>query len=301
MPDRRPARSQSSSHQGLRPRSSAPPRGAGRPPAFAPPREPRPAPDARPASAPREPLTFRTDVEPFPPTPEFLAAAEQLGVAFEPGDTEALGKYLAMLAAANEVTNLTAVAEPAMAWNRHILDSLTLISLLADLADGATVIDVGSGGGLPGIPLAVCLPHLKFTLLEATGKKAAFLQTVIKTLKLKNARVVNERAEVAGQDHREHREMYDAAVARAVGPMEVIAELTVPLVKPETGQILLIKGQKADEELASAKAALHLLHVVHAGTIDTPTGRIVVLDKPRKTPRLYPRAAGEPKRHPLGS
>lgn len=249
----------------------------------------------------RGPLEFRSDVAPLVPPADFAAKAEELGIAFDDGDLQRLGKYLAMLLAANEVVNLTAVTEPSEAWSRHIMDSLTLMAPLSELEDGAMVIDVGSGGGLPGIPLACCMGHVRFTLLESTGKKAAFLRAVISAVGLKNAEVVCERAEVVGQDHKTHREMYDCVVARAVGPMSVIAELTVPLAKPETGRVLLIKGQKAEEELLAAKQALHLLHAQHAGTIDTPTGKIVVLEKPRKTPRTYPRGAGEPKRRPLGT
>lgn len=249
----------------------------------------------------REPLAFRTDLPALTAPGSFAGEAAALGVEFEPGDIERLGRYLAALMHANTLMNLTAVDDGDAAWSRHVLDSLTLIPLLCEMEAGSMVIDVGSGGGLPGVPLAICMPHVRFTLLEATGKKAAFLSAVVEGLGLANVAVLNARAEEAGQDHHEHRERYDAAIARAVGPVSVIAEITVPFVKPETGRVLLIKGQKAEEELAAAKAALHLLHAQHAGTIETPTGRIVVLEKPRKTPRAYPRAPGEPKRRPLGS
>lgn len=240
---------------------------------------------------------------PIQPPATFAPAAAGLGIEFEPGDLDKLGRYLALLLETNKAFNLTAVTDPDEAWSRHILDSLTLIPLLAELPEGARVIDVGSGGGLPGIPLAIVMPHLKFTLLEATGKKAAFLSSAIETLGLANATVAQDRAERAGQNPA-HRERYDAAIARAVGPLAVLAELTIPLARAPyeggTGRALLIKGQKADEELAEAKQALYLLHTIHTGTIDTPTGRIVVLEKARKTPHAYPRRDGEPKRAPLG-
>lgn len=235
---------------------------------------------------------------PLAPPGSFLSAASALGIEFEPGDLERLGLYLALLLEANKSFNLTAITDPEQAWTRHILDSLTLIPLLAELPAGSRIIDVGTGGGLPGLPLAIVMPDLKFTLLEATGKKADFLRRTTAALGLSNTNVMLGRAERAGQNEA-HREQYDAAVARAVGPMAVIAELTVPLVKIG-GRVLLIKGQKADEELAAAKQALYLLHATHAGTIDTPTGRIVVLEKGRKTPKAYPRADGEPKKSPLG-
>jgi 16S rRNA (guanine527-N7)-methyltransferase len=245
------------------------------------------------------------------PTSEFLAAAAELGIQFEPGDLEKLGRYLALLLETNLQFNLTSITDPAAAWMRHILDSLTLLPLVAEFPTGSTIIDVGSGGGLPGIPLAIVLPDHRFTLLESTGKKAEFLRSSAAALELENLAVLNTRAEKAGHDSA-HRERYDIAAARAVGPMAVIAELTVPFVKPPaatpgdhddrpSSRVLLIKGQRAEEELAEAKQALYLLHAVHAGTIHTPTGRIVILEKARKTPQKYPRREGEPKHSPLGA
>jgi 16S rRNA (guanine527-N7)-methyltransferase len=241
---------------------------------------------------------------PLPPPPEFLEAAQRLGVEFEPGDVDRLGRYLALLLDANKSFNLTAIIDPSEAWPRHILDSLTLLPLLAQLPPGAAVIDVGSGGGLPGVPLAITLPQLRFTLLEATGKKAAFLASAAAALGLSNTAILNTRAERAGQDPA-HRERYAAATARAVGSINILAELTIPFLTPPegeapSGRALLIKGRKAPEELAEARQALYLLHAAAAGTIDTPTGKIVILEKTRRTPRQYPRREGEPARAPLG-
>src|SRR4051812_15280840 len=205
----------------------------------------------------------------LPPTPQVLQSAAGLGGEFEEGDVGRLGLYLALLREPSRSVNLTATTGPGEAWVRHILDSLTLLSLLSELPGGASVIDVGSGGGLPGVPLAIVAPHLRFTLLEATGKKAEFLTALAGRMALRNVTILNERAEHAGHLPA-HRERYDAVVARAVGPLAVLAELTVPLAKIG-GRVLLIKGQKAGEELAAAKRALHMLHVVHAGTVETPT------------------------------
>lgn len=237
------------------------------------------------------------EVSPLVPPPEFLKAAAELGIEFEPGDVQRLGLYLALLLETSKSINLTGTTDPDQAWTRHILDSLTLMAPLADVPDGAAVLDVGSGGGLPGVPLAIVMPHLRFTLLEATGKKAEFLTAAARRLSLANVKVLNDRAEHAAHQP-VHRERYDAVLARAVGPIAVLAELTVPFAK-QGAAILLIKGQKADEELSRAKLALHKLLAVHSGTIDTPTGRIVALGKSSKTPTGYPRRAGEPKQRPL--
>lgn len=250
---------------------------------------------------PRPALTFRTDVAALTPPADFLKAIADFGLELEPAEIERCGRYLAMLLAANEQMNLTAITTPDEMWMRHIFDSLTLIPMLAELPEGAKVADVGSGAGLPGIPLAIACPALSFDLVEATGKKAAFIESAAKGLDLSNVRVLNERAEDLGRDWNRGqglRERYDAAVARAVGRLSIIAELCVPLVKVG-GLVLLHKGAKADEELVEAAGALEKLKVSHAGTVETPTGRIVALEKLEPTPRLYPRPAGEPARNPL--
>lgn len=241
---------------------------------------------------------------PLLPPPEFHTQAARLGIEFEPGDVDRLGRYLELLLEANTRFNLTAITDPVQAWMRHILDSLTLVPHIISIQPGdvdramVKVIDIGSGGGLPGIPLAIVLPSVEFTLVETTGKKARFLDDTTRTLGLTNTTVVNERAEIIGQDHKHFREQFDVVIARAVGRLPVLLELTVPLAKVD-GVVLAMKGAKAAEEIAEAKQALHRLHAHVIETINTPTGTLVVIQKMRKTPRDYPRAPGEPKRVPL--
>ncbi len=243
-------------------------------------------------------LPERDELDAVVPPAEFVERARALGVSFASGEVERLGLYLGYLLWANERVNLTAIRDAGEAWTRHILDSLALLAPLSELSDGSRVVDVGSGGGVPGIPLAIALPNLRFTLVEATTKKARFLEQVVQKLGLENVEVVNERAEVAAGEGSKHRGRYDAVVARAVGPLRVVAELTVPFGRVGS-LVLLVKGERAAEELAEAKKALHSLHATHSGTIETPTGRIVVLEKRRETPRMYPRKVGDPKRSPL--
>ena len=230
------------------------------------------------------------------PPDSFRREAEAFGLAFDSGDLERLGSYLAMLLDANTRFNLTAISDPDGAWIKHIFDSLTLLPYIAS-AQATRVIDVGSGGGLPGVPLAIAIPAMQFTLLEATGKKAKFLRDVIQALELSNVEVINDRAETLGHDPH-HREHYDVVVARAVGRLATLLELTVPLAAVG-GHVLTIKGRKAIQEISDAKKALHLLHCAVVETSHTPTGTIVVIKKLRGTAKRYPRRPGEPKRAPL--
>ena len=139
------------------------------------------------------------------PTESFLAAAADAGIAFESGELDQLGQYLALLVEANETTNLTRIVDPDDAWPRHILDALQLLALLGELPPEAKVLDVGSGGGIPAIPLAIVRPDLQFTLLEATGKKAEFLSSTTHALGLGNVNVVQNRAENAAAFRGDHR------------------------------------------------------------------------------------------------
>lgn len=221
-----------------------------------------------------------------------------MGVRFEAGEVALLGRYLAILIEANAQLNLTRIIDPAESWRRHILDSLTLLAGLSELAEGARVADVGSGGGAPGIPLAITIPRVKFSLIEATGKKALFLRAVASGLDLGNIEVLGARAEEVALPGSPGRESFDAVIARAVGRLAVLAELALPLVKPG-GLAMLIKGRQADEELEEARAAIGAMGGRFTSMIETPTGRIVVLEKASRTPRAYPRRPGEAARSPI--
>lgn len=234
------------------------------------------------------------DAEPLPPTPEFLASCREYGLEFDEGDLDRLGLFLAYLLASNQVINLTAIRDPADAWIKHIFDSLTLLPLLADLPNNSRIADIGSGGGLPGIPLAITLPHLHFTLIESTAKKAEYLRQLAAAMNLPNVRILNDRAEKIARTRSSvrgdpGRESFDAVLARAVGKLADLAPLTVPLAKVG-GQVLLIKGQRAPQELEEAMPILHDLKCVHDGAIPTPTGQILVLGKSSATPRIWPKS-----------
>jgi 16S rRNA (guanine527-N7)-methyltransferase len=228
--------------------------------------------------------------------PEVVERAAQYGVALEGAMGAQLARYLDRLLETNRAFNLTAVTEPAAAWEKHIVDSLSLAPALRARSDLARVVDVGSGGGLPGIPLAIALPDRSFTLLEATGKKARFLAEVAAELGLSNVRVVEDRAESYGQGA--GRGHYDAVTSRAVSRLPVLLELTLPLLRAR-GLCLALKGEQAELEVQEAARALRLLGGAVRDLERTPTGTIIRVEKCAPTPDKYPRRPGEPKRTPL--
>lgn len=209
----------------------------------------------------------------------------------------ALGGYLGRLLATNEDLNLTAVRDADIAWTKHLADSLSLAPHLRPLAPGR-VLDLGSGGGLPGIPLAIAFPEVGFTLVDARAKKVAFLADVARELGLSNVTALADRAEALAARGSPHREAYDVVLARAVAPMPVLLELAIPFLRVG-GHLLAIKGERYAEELAAAAKALAILETDVASTTRTETGTIVVLRKHARTPPKYPRRPGEPKKSPL--
>lgn len=234
----------------------------------------------------------------YPPE-SFTHHCKTLGYELSGDEILQMGRYIHLLLETNKQFNLTAIKDPDEAWMRHVLDSLSLLPFIGEVA---SVIDVGSGGGLPGIPMAITQPNVAVTLLEATGKKAKFLQQVAQELGLKNVRVVSDRAETAGQD-KKYRQQFDLAIARAVGPLNVMLEYTLPLVKVG-GRVLAMKGSKAEGELEEAGDAIMTLgggevHVYDAlpGVVDDAV--IVEIHKAQPTPKQYPRLPGMPKMEPL--
>lgn len=219
---------------------------------------------------------------------------ESLGL-LDASQRDQLSQYIELLLRSAQFFNLTAIDDRELAWNRHILESLRLLPLLGD---GKRVIDIGSGGGLPGMVMAIARPDLSVTLLEATAKKARFLEQTGMTLGLTNLGVISQRAEIAGALGTAHRESFDIVTARAVAPLRVLIELTAPFARVG-GLIVAVKGEKAATELQAAANALWTLHVDHESTVRQPTASVVLLRKRAETPPKYPRRSGEPKRNPL--
>jgi 16S rRNA (guanine527-N7)-methyltransferase len=204
----------------------------------------------------------------------FADELAKLGVSVSPEALALVGDFLARLLAMNEQMNLTAITTEADAWTRHALDAFTLMAPLASLAAGASVLDVGSGGGVPAIPLAIARPDLKFTLVEATQKKAWFLEAVARALELENVTVLATRAEDLAKTSRAG--TFDAVTARAVAKIEALLPWTAPFAK-RGASLLFIKGERAEQELVEAKRTLARLRCRHVSTTITPTGRVVAI------------------------
>jgi len=178
-------------------------------------------------------------------------------------------------------------------------DSLVLLDFLPP--GPLRLIDVGSGGGLPGLPLRLARPDLRLTLLEANQRKAAFLVRAAAKLGLADVEVVALRAEDAGHDQR-HREAYDFALARALAPLPVLVELCLPFVA--VGGRLLAMKTDAGAEAGSARAAIErlggeLVEIGAAASAARSLGQVVVVEKVRPTPSQFPRRPGVPSRRPL--
>ncbi len=205
---------------------------------------------------------------------------------------ERLAAYGALLLAENRRLNLTG-AKDAHALVEHLLDSLTLLS---EITIGMRLADIGSGGGLPAIPLGLA-GGVELLLVEATAKKAAFLERALRELGLAGT-VVAERAEVAGRDPR-YREQYDVATARAVATAPAVAELTLPFVRIG-GKALLQRGVVTDaERVAVTDAAPMLGASVAEERLLSGQRRILILRKTAATPQRFPRLTGIPEKRPL--
>jgi 16S rRNA (guanine527-N7)-methyltransferase len=204
-----------------------------------------------------------------------------------------------------EEANVIGAREVGKILLEHVLDSLSCF-LYQPLAEAGCLADVGSGGGLPGIPIKISAPHMGVTLIEATGKKARFLHRAVDELSLPRTEVLNARVEEVSR-MAEHREVYDVATVRAVARLSVVAEYCVPLLKVG-GHVISMKGRLPDEELSEGERAAEklgarvseLIRVPHLPEVGEKERRLVVFQKVSESPGKYPRNVGVPAKKPLG-
>ena len=207
--------------------------------------------------------------------------------------------FSAQLLETNKVMNLTAITEPEDVARLHLLDCAALLNI-TDFR-GKRVVDVGTGAGFPGMPLRILEPDFDLTLLDSLGKRIAFLQRVCDEMGLQRVTCVHARAEEFAA---KHREQYDIATSRAVAALNVLCELTLPLVKVG-GRFLAMKAVDSDEEIRAAKSAIAQLggkvEDIRDYTIPGTdiTHRVVVIGKVKPTPDAFPRAFAKIKKAPL--
>ncbi len=232
-----------------------------------------------------------------------LLVKNLLGVELSPVQEESFRVYARELLIWNERINLTAIREPADIIRKHFLDSLTCTFAWREMEPPASLIDIGTGAGFPGIPLKILMPGLRLTLVESIGKKADFCRHIVDTLQLENVEVITARAEEIGAQDT-HREMYDVATARAVAQLNILAEYLLPLVRVG-GFAIAQKGNTAPAESQQANRAITILGGVIRPLILVMIPRVeearylVVMKKIKPTPAAYPRRVGIPSRKPL--
>jgi len=230
--------------------------------------------------------------------------AHALGVQLSEQQLTQFTTFLGGLAQWNKRTNLTSAAALANAERVHLLDSLTLMPVMrAWTPDARRLVDVGSGAGFPGLALKVAMPELHVVLVEATHKKVQFLTWMAAELGLDDVEILAERAELVGRDPA-FRESFDVATARAVGPLPVALELTLPLCAVG-GAVLAQRGRDAVQEAISiAPVARELggdeptVELVRPGEAEEASA-VSVVRKRVETPERYPRRVGIPTKRPL--
>ena len=225
-----------------------------------------------------------------------LAGLPALDLSLEDARVEQLCAFGEAVIRQNEVMNLTAITEPSAVAKLHLLDSLTLLTLIDP--KGKSIIDVGCGAGFPGVPVAIACPDARVTLLDSLGKRMKWLEEILPQLGVR-ARCVTARAEEYAESQREK---FDFATSRAVARLNILLELTAPYVRVG-GAVLALKGAAAHEELQEAKGAVKKLGLqvekMEEFSIDGAKHWVILLRKVAPTPPQYPRRYAKIKQNPL--
>lgn len=230
----------------------------------------------------------------------FKNEVEKLNIALTADMESKFEAYYTKLVEVNSYMNLTAITEHDEVYNKHFLDSLSIVKAL-DLNKSFSLCDVGSGAGFPSIPLAIVCDNVDVTIIDALNKRINFLNELTSHLGLTNVKAFHKRAE----DYvKEKGATFDVVTARAVARLNILAELCLPLVKLN-GYFVAMKGQSGQEELDEASNAINILggKLIDVIDFDLPNeaGKrsIVVIKKIKDTPKKYPRQFAKIKERPL--
>lgn len=232
----------------------------------------------------------------------FESKLKELGITLNNTQKQQFDKFYELLIEWNQVMNLTGITEYEEVNEKHFIDSLSIVKAV-DMDSVATVIDIGTGAGFPGIPLKIAFPHLKMVLLDSLNKRVQFLNTVIDTLELTDIETIHGRAEDFAKQT-QYREQFDLCVSRAVANLATLSEYCIPYVKQE-GMFIPYKSGEIEEELQNSKKAVHILggeieDVIKFQLPGTEIGRsFVKIRKVQNTSKKYPRKAGLPGKEPI--
>lgn len=235
-------------------------------------------------------------------TTQFEKDLKELGTILSSQQLQQFLTYYEMLVEWNGVMNLTAITEYDDVMKKHFVDSVSLIKAF-DITKNASVIDVGTGAGFPGLALKIAYPNLEVTLLDSLNKRIQFLDAVIEKLGLSGVKTIHGRAEDFAKPGK-LRETFDLCVSRAVANLSTLSEYCLPFVKVG-GQFISYKSEKITEEMASAENAIRILGGEVYGQVEfqLPDSDIYrnlfIIDKIKETPKKYPRKAGLPSKEPL--
>ncbi len=255
-------------------------------------------------------VTSLPDIDPNLQLAQLQAGCQTLGIDLDLHQLAQFERYARDLAAWNEKFNLTAITDYAEIQVKHFLDCLAALPLIAEelgenlpLHTSRHLLDVGSGAGFPGIPLKLAAPRLKVTLMDGTGKKILFLQEMVTRLGLAQIELVQGRAEEMGRNT-QYRGQFDLVTARAVAPLNTLAEYLLPLVR-RGGLAVIYKGASAPQEFIEARKAIDLLggETARLAPVQVPLlGEqrfILLIKKTKPTPERFPRGQGLARKKPL--
>nr|WP_320024088.1 16S rRNA (guanine(527)-N(7))-methyltransferase RsmG [uncultured Acetobacterium sp.] len=229
---------------------------------------------------------------------KLIALGNEADIEINNKQAEKLIDYMDRLLEKNKHINLTRITDEDEFIKLHLLDSLTLLKLIRN--PKARILDVGTGGGFPGIPLAILLPDAQITLMDSTKKKLSVVQAIAQELGIDNVSILHGRAEELGQDLK-YRERYELVTSRAVANLTLLSEYCLPLIKVG-GQFLSMKGRDYQEELEAARKPIAVLG---GKIVDIEKGLllqsdyvhvIINVEKTKSTPNQFPRINGKIKK-----
>ncbi len=232
--------------------------------------------------------------------PLLISDAEKLGISLTDENISRFERLSQLLVEQNKTMNLTAITDPDGIAVKHFADSISVLTA-GDFKNGTRVLDVGTGAGFPAIPLLIMRPEIDLTMIDSTAKKLKYVENTINELNL-SAIVLHARAEEAGQK-KEYRETFDIVCSRAVAALNVLCEYCLPFVKVG-GTFIAMKGAKAQEEIADAKAAIKLLggQITEEKSFTLSDGgerTLIIIKKISHIPPKYPRVSAQIAKKPL--